>query len=112
MQFKLSAITLALATLAVATPTRRNDTPASDCDTGDLQCCDTTGTATTPSIATLLTLLGVVVPDITALIGATCSPISAVGLGGNSCTAQPVCCTNNSFNGVVALGCTPVNLNL
>ncbi|KAF8875137.1 hypothetical protein BD779DRAFT_1678405 [Infundibulicybe gibba] len=42
----------------------------------------------------------------------TCSPISAIGLGGNSCSAQPVCCSNNSFNGIVALGCTPVNLNL
>ncbi|KAF8985755.1 fungal hydrophobin-domain-containing protein [Cyathus striatus] len=112
MQFKLSVITLTLATLAVTTLTCQNNTPASDCDTGDLQCCDTTGTTTTPSIATLLTLLGIVVPDITALIGATCSPISAVGLGGNSCTVQPVCCTNNSFNSVVALGCTPINLNL
>ncbi|KAF8990927.1 fungal hydrophobin-domain-containing protein, partial [Cyathus striatus] len=109
---KLSTIALALATLAVATPTRRNDTPASDCDTGDLQCCDTTGTATTPSIAALLTQLSIVVPDITALIGATCSPISGVGVGGNSCTAQPVCCSNDSFNGVIVLGCTPVNINL
>ncbi|KAF8985270.1 fungal hydrophobin-domain-containing protein [Cyathus striatus] len=112
MQFKLSAVTLALATLAAATPTRRNDTPASQCTTGNLQCCQTTGTSTSQAIAPLLSLLGVVVQDVTALIGATCSPISVIGVGGNSCTAQPVCCTDNSFNGVIALGCSPVNLNL
>ncbi|KAF8985272.1 fungal hydrophobin-domain-containing protein [Cyathus striatus] len=113
MQFKLSVATLALATLAVATPARRN-IPASQCSgsTGALQCCDSTGKATDPSIANILGPLGIVVQDVTALVGVTCSPISVVGVGGNSCTAQPVCCTNNSFNGVVALGCTPVNINL
>jgi hypothetical protein len=31
------------------------------------------------------------------LVGITCSPITAIGLGGNSCTQQAVCCTNNNF---------------
>ncbi|KAF8204671.1 hydrophobin-251 [Pholiota molesta] len=67
MQFTLSALTtLAIVTLAVATPTRRNDTPADQ----------------------------------------------RVRHRGTSCSAQPVCCTNDSFNGVVALGCTPININL
>ncbi|EEB89522.1 hypothetical protein MPER_12369, partial [Moniliophthora perniciosa FA553] len=35
--------------------------------------------------------------------GVTCSPISALGLSGNSCNAQTVCCENNSFHGRVAL---------
>ncbi|KAF8986972.1 fungal hydrophobin-domain-containing protein [Cyathus striatus] len=110
MQFKSAAFTtLVFATFAAAT-----GIPASQCTgtTGSLQCCDSTGTASDASISKLLGLLGVVVQDITALVGVTCSPISVVGVSGNSCTAQLVCCTNNSFNGVVALGCSPVNLGL
>ncbi|KAF8976138.1 hypothetical protein BDQ17DRAFT_1395174 [Cyathus striatus] len=101
MQIKSAVFTtLALATFAAATGT---PIPASQCTTGNLQCCNSTGTAKNSAISTLLGLLGIVISDITALVGVTCSP---------SLTTQPVCCTNNSFNGVVALGCTPVNLNL
>ncbi|KAF9552093.1 fungal hydrophobin, partial [Agrocybe pediades] len=95
------------ATLAAAT-----GTPASQCTTGQLQCCNSTGAASDSAISALLGLLGVVVQDVTALVGVNCSPISVIGIGGNSCTAQPVCCTNNSFHGLVALGCSPVDLSL
>ncbi|KAJ3490886.1 hypothetical protein NLJ89_g11395 [Agrocybe chaxingu] len=108
MQFKILASTLALAaTLAAATPIA-----PSQCNTGPIQCCNTTGTTKDTPIAALLGLLGVVVQGVDVLIGVTCTPISVIGIGGNSCTAQPVCCTNNSFNGIVAIGCTPVNINL
>ncbi|KAF9005095.1 fungal hydrophobin-domain-containing protein [Cyathus striatus] len=84
------------------------------CSTGAIQCCNETQSSTNLSnpVTALLGLLGVVVGDITALVGLNCSPISVIGVGGNSCTAQPVCCTNNSFNGLIALGCTPININL
>ncbi|KAE8333348.1 hypothetical protein BDV39DRAFT_49767 [Aspergillus sergii] len=52
-------------------------------------------------------MLGVVVPDMAAPVGLTCSPI----FQGGSCAANPVCCENNNFNGVIATGCTPVNLS-
>ncbi|KAH9475718.1 Fruiting body protein SC3 [Psilocybe cubensis] len=108
MQFKTLAATVALgATLAAAT-----GSPASQCNTGGLQCCNSTGTANSDAISKILGLLGIVVQDVTALVGVNCSPISVIGIGGNSCTAQPVCCTNNSFGGLVALGCSPVDLNL
>ncbi|KAF4621441.1 hypothetical protein D9613_000153 [Agrocybe pediades] len=112
MQFKL-ATALAFVTLAAATvtPVRRNE-PASQCNTGDLQCCNSVQSASSPSVAGILGLLGIVVGSVTGLVGANCSPITAIGIGGNSCSAQPVCCSNNTFNGVVALGCTPVNINL
>jgi hypothetical protein len=86
MQFKLSALaTLALATLATATPTRRNDSgPSNQCNTGTLQCCASTSTASDPSTAALLGLLGVVVQDVTTLVGVTCSPITGVGVSGTS----------------------------
>ncbi|KAJ3516277.1 hypothetical protein NLJ89_g1223 [Agrocybe chaxingu] len=109
MQFKVSALaTIALATLAVATPVKRQG----QCNTGPIQCCQSVQTAGSSPLAGLLGLLGVVVGPIDALVGLTCNPISVIGIGGNSCTAQPVCCTNNSFNGLIALGCTPINLNL
>ncbi|KDR84005.1 hypothetical protein GALMADRAFT_54476 [Galerina marginata CBS 339.88] len=113
MQFKLSALaTVAIAALAVATPARRNEPPASQCNTGDLQCCDSVQQADSPAASKIIALLGITVQDVTALVGLTCSPISVIGVGGNSCTAQPVCCENNSFKGVIAIGCTPVNINL
>ncbi|KAF9007185.1 hydrophobin-315 [Cyathus striatus] len=105
MQFKLSAVTLALATFAAATPVARDT-----CTTGSLQCCNSVQSASNSAVSKLLGLLGIDVSSVTALVGVTCSPISVVGVGGNSCTAQPACCTNNSFNGVVALGCTPINI--
>ena len=45
----------------------------------------------------LLGLLGIVLGDITGLIGLGCSPITVVGVGsGNACSANAVCCTNNN----------------
>lgn len=44
----------------------------------------------------ILSLLGVVVGDITGAIGLGCSPLSVVGLGQSSCSASPVCCQNNN----------------
>ncbi|KAF5348085.1 hypothetical protein D9758_010062 [Tetrapyrgos nigripes] len=106
MQFKIITIS-ALATLAAAT-----GAPASQCNTGNLQCCNSVQSSNTGLVSGLLGLLGVVLGAVDAQVGVTCSPISVIGVGGNSCTAQPVCCENNSFNGIVALGCSPVNLNL
>ncbi|KDR84004.1 hypothetical protein GALMADRAFT_133382 [Galerina marginata CBS 339.88] len=108
MQFKLSIFaSIALATLAAATPARRNP---SQCDTGSLQCCDSVQQADSAAASKILALLGITVQDVTALVGLTCTPITVIGAGSDSCTAQPVCCTDNSFHGVVALGCSPINL--
>ncbi|KAF8204696.1 hydrophobin-315 [Pholiota molesta] len=91
----------------------KNAGPSNQCNTGTLQCCASTPTASDPSTAALLGLLGVVVvQDVTALVGVTCSPITGVGVSGTSCSEQPVCCTDNSFNGIIALGCTPININI
>ncbi|KAF5327236.1 hypothetical protein D9619_004769 [Psilocybe cf. subviscida] len=112
MQFKLAALTttLAIVTLAAATPTGTD--PSNQCNTGSAQCCNSVQNADSKSIASLLTLLGIVAGSLTGQVGVTCSPITVIGASGTSCSAQPVCCTNNTFNGVVALGCTPININL
>ncbi|TFK37463.1 fungal hydrophobin-domain-containing protein [Crucibulum laeve] len=102
--------------LAVANAVPRGDSPlpASSCTTGPVQCCNSVQSSANFSdpLISLLGLLGLVASSITGLVGVTCSPISVIGVGGNSCNAQAVCCTDNSFHGIVALGCTPVNLNL
>ncbi|KAF5361839.1 hypothetical protein D9756_002079 [Leucocoprinus leucothites] len=86
--------------------------PASQCNTGSLQCCNSAQAADSSAVTVLAGLLGVVLQGVTGLVGLTCDPISVIGVGGNSCTAQPVCCTGNNFSGLLVLGCTPVNLNL
>ncbi|EAU87424.1 CoH1 [Coprinopsis cinerea okayama7 len=113
MQFKFLS-TVALATLAVAAPAPTDPTPIppSQCNTGPIQCCNTVTQASNPVAGLLLGLLGIVLQDLNVLVGLTCSPISIIGLPGNSCNAQPVCCQNNNFNGLIAIGCTPININL
>ena len=82
---QLTAVSaLALATLAAATPARRNSAPSNQCNTGSLQCCTSVQQADSPAAAKELGLLGVVVQDVTALVGLTCSPISIIGVVGNS----------------------------
>ncbi|EIW85893.1 fungal hydrophobin [Coniophora puteana RWD-64-598 SS2] len=86
-------------------------TAASQCNTGDIQCCNSTSSASDPATSLLLGLLGIVVQGVDVLVGIDCSPISVLS-GGSSCTAEPVCCENNNFNGLISLGCSPINLNL
>ncbi|KAE9407598.1 hydrophobin 2 [Gymnopus androsaceus JB14] len=109
MQFKLALVSAALATLAVATPTLRNE-PASSCTTGPVQCCNTTESASSSSATALLGLLGIVLQDLNVLVGLTCSPITVIGASGGSCSAQAVCCEDNSHGGLISIGCVPVTL--
>ncbi|SJL08111.1 related to Fruiting body protein SC1 [Armillaria ostoyae] len=84
------------------------------CATGSAQCCDTTQSPTDLSapVSSLLGLLGVVAGQLTGNVGVSCSPITVVGLGGTQCSNQVVCCDDNNFNGLVSLGCTPLNIGL
>ena len=62
--------------LAAATATL-----AQSCSTGALQCCDTVEKASDPAAASILKSIGVVVQDVDALVGLTCSPITVIGVG-------------------------------
>ncbi|KAG9227826.1 hypothetical protein PTI98_011462 [Pleurotus ostreatus] len=86
--------------------------PASGCNAGDVQCCKSVQKADSAGGAALLGLLGIVLSNLDVFIGGDCSPITAIGVGGTSCSSQAVCCENNSFNGLIALGCVPINLSL
>ncbi|KAK0476336.1 hydrophobin-251 [Armillaria novae-zelandiae] len=112
MLARLSSVALlALPLLASATAVVPRDDGAS-CATGTTQCCDSVQSPSSNVVQTLLGLLGIPIGSVTANVGVTCSPISVIGVGGTSCSNQVVCCENNSFNGVVALGCTPINIGL
>lgn len=82
------------------------------CNSGPVLCCNSLMPATDANLAQLSGLLGVQLPSVPGDIGLSCNPLSVLGLGGNSCSAQPVCCTNNTYGGLISLGCVPVNLNL
>ncbi|KAF9047846.1 hydrophobin, partial [Panaeolus papilionaceus] len=84
-------------------------TTAPSCNTGSLQCCNSVQNVSAQQV--LLSTLGISAGSVSGLVGLSCSAISVAGAGGNSCSAQPVCCTNNSFNGLISLGCSPINLN-
>ncbi|EGO02208.1 hypothetical protein SERLA73DRAFT_27709, partial [Serpula lacrymans var. lacrymans S7.3] len=88
-------------------------TPASQCNTAPVQCCNSVSSTVTPAISTLMGILGISASSVAVPIGLTCDPLSVVGVGsGATCNAEPVCCENNNFNGVISFGCSPVNLNL
>ncbi|KAF8187192.1 hydrophobin-251 [Pholiota molesta] len=107
---KLALFTAAsMAVFVAAAPANIYDS----CNTGPVQCCNHLQSSDTPGFSELLSLVGVSLSGITGQVGVTCTPISVIGGGASSdCTAQPVCCSNNNFNGVVALGCSPINVGL
>lgn len=65
--------------------------------TGDIQCCNSVQMASSENAGLLLGLLGIILGTLDVLVGVTCSPITIIGGGSSSCTAEPVCCENNSF---------------
>ncbi|KIJ65917.1 hypothetical protein HYDPIDRAFT_87334 [Hydnomerulius pinastri MD-312] len=103
----------ALAAVATAAPSALEArTGSSQCNTGSISCCNNTYTSTDTGLTTLLGLLGIVLGPVSGLVGLGCTPITAVGTGsGAQCSQQPVCCTGNTFGGLITVGCSPINLN-
>ena len=117
---RLAAFTMsALPLLAAATPAPgggQSGGGGSRCNTGSIQCCQSTETvslavknsptrlqstyhaqASSVTGAALLGLLGIVVQDVNVLLGIDCSPINVVGVGSSdSCSTSQVCCEDNS----------------
>jgi len=84
---------------------------ASQCNGGSLLCCKSVGLASSSPASELLGLFGIIESSVSGLVGVTCTSITGIGASGTSCSEQQVCCTGNSFNGIIALGCTPININ-
>jgi len=93
-----------IATLAAALPTP-GGAPAGSCSTGPVQCCNQVGAANSAGIAKTLGLLGVVVQDVSAVVGLDCTSVDVLAITGQSCSAQSVCCENTQMNGLVNIGC-------
>ncbi|EJD01673.1 fungal hydrophobin [Fomitiporia mediterranea MF3/22] len=100
------------ATTITVTATATETITGGQCNTGPIQCCNSVQKADSSAVTGILGLLGVVIQDINALVGLTCDPISVIGLGSAGCSATPVCCENNTFNGLIAIGCVPIIINL
>ncbi|EAU81972.1 hypothetical protein CC1G_09158 [Coprinopsis cinerea okayama7 len=115
---RLSAafVAFTLATAVIAAPGGRpSEVEYEQCNGGTVQCCNSYQKADSidHSASKLLNLLNIDVKQVAAGLGLSCTGVNVVGIGGgSSCTQQKVCCNNNSFNGVVALGCTPINASL
>lgn len=89
-----------------------SSTGNNQCNTGPIQCCNTVAACGShQGIDDLISVLGLSVP-IGTQVGASCSPITAVGTGsGAQCSSQTVCCEQNDWNGLINIGCMPVNIN-
>ncbi|KAG1758153.1 hydrophobin-3 precursor [Suillus occidentalis] len=98
------------AALAVANPLSLRD---GQCNTGDIQCCQSSTTTSTYNKAAKSLGLVEIAAGVVGQVGLACSPVSVIGTGsGASCNQQPMCCSNNKMNGLVNIGCTPINLKL
>ncbi|KAF8068959.1 hydrophobin [Lyophyllum atratum] len=102
----------ALYASALVLPRTEDSEEEGQCNTGGNACCNSVQNADSENVSLLAALLGLNLSGVTGQVGVNCSPLSPVGLGGNSCTQQPVCCSGNEFNGLIVIGCTPINVNL
>ncbi|EGN97249.1 hypothetical protein SERLA73DRAFT_17726, partial [Serpula lacrymans var. lacrymans S7.3] len=109
---------LFFALFAAATPSpvfARGSGNSGQCNTGPIQCCNSVENVSfindiTFRLSGFLGSLGILGP-ITGQIGLNCNPITGIGAGlGPQCTSQPVCCTDAHFNGLINVGCSPINI--
>ncbi|PIL32632.1 hypothetical protein GSI_05336 [Ganoderma sinense ZZ0214-1] len=102
-------------TVSVSAAAPSASSSGGECNTGPLQCCDTVVPASSPGMSSILAVLGVGLDVLNglgdALVGTSCSPISALSLGGGvECNQTPVCCNNNTYQGLINIGCVPIKL--
>jgi hypothetical protein len=105
-----------------------------DCDVlySSVQCCNQLQDANSAAVAGILSAIGVSAQNVVGQIGLNCNPVSVIGIGSGAkwlvhflhssfmtflirvvpslSSSQPVCCENNNYNGLVNVGCSPVNL--
>ncbi|KAF8910249.1 hypothetical protein CPB85DRAFT_1435340 [Mucidula mucida] len=105
---------MALVLLAAAVPTA--DTYGGGgggqaCQTGSNQCCNKVDTVQNLGSAGALSgMTGLLQLILSLLPGATNIGLDCLPVLGGSCNQQNVCCENNSFNGLVAIGCNNMGL--
>ncbi|EIW76601.1 hydrophobin [Coniophora puteana RWD-64-598 SS2] len=81
------------------------------CTTGALSCCNNVQHVSDVSDQLGQLGLGDLLNGIDGQVGFQCTPIMGIGAGqGATCISEPVCCDNNSFNGLINLGCSPITV--
>ncbi|RXW11793.1 hypothetical protein EST38_g14061 [Candolleomyces aberdarensis] len=97
---------------AAAAPPGGN--PVAQCTRGVRVCCEDVKVPNAVDVRTnaMLALLGIKVKGLQGLVGSTCRALDLPVLGVNtSCPPeQQLCCKNNLLNGLVSIGCTPINV--
>ncbi|KAF4562644.1 hypothetical protein EYR40_009872 [Pleurotus pulmonarius] len=107
--FAQSIFVAAIAAVAAASPlAARTD---SKCNTGPVQCCNSMKSKDSSEGKLVASLLHLDIGGVTGELGLQCSPVASL-LGGSKCSGQTVCCDNTKFNGLVNVGCTPINIGL
>ncbi|KIJ15947.1 fungal hydrophobin [Paxillus involutus ATCC 200175] len=85
----------------------------SQCTTGQIVCCNSLTSA--DAVPDLFSVTGLLATQAGLLgnVGVRCSTLTVIGEG-KSCIAsqQPLCCTDNNYNGLFSLGCSPINAML
>ncbi|KAI0631629.1 hypothetical protein C8Q77DRAFT_1127958 [Trametes polyzona] len=62
-------------------------------------------------MSSIISSLGLDSESFSGLAGTSCSPIDVLALGGGeSCDQTPICCNNNTYQGLINIGCVPIIL--
>ncbi|KAJ8589504.1 hydrophobin [Rhizopogon salebrosus TDB-379] len=97
--------------LAIATP-QPHARGLNECNTGNIGCCGRTETVEQYNEIAGLLGLTPIVGNVIGDVGIDCTPITVVGLSqGATCAQEPVCCSSEKYNGVINVGCSPLNLH-
>ncbi|KAG6902394.1 hypothetical protein C0995_000599 [Termitomyces sp. Mi166 len=103
--------------------------PESLCPPGKSKCCEALERSDHSLVGNILALLGVTLEAVEGLVyaftirffkelflipssGIQCVPIDINGIGQNECHYEPVCCSGQDIEGLIAMGCSPININL
>ncbi|KAG0696417.1 hypothetical protein DFH29DRAFT_879371 [Suillus ampliporus] len=69
------------------------------CNTGSIQCCQSSTSTSNYNSAAGYLGLAPVVADVVAVVGLVCSPTTVVGTGsGCEANQEPLCCTDNKYS--------------
>ncbi|RXW17023.1 hypothetical protein EST38_g8832 [Candolleomyces aberdarensis] len=108
------AVTTSLSLSATAVP--HGGSHSGQCNGGSTVCCNDVQLpeAIDVRVNALLGLLGIKIGGLKGLVGSGCSAINLPILGsGSECSPhQQLCCQNNFYNGLVTVGCTPIDVSL
>ncbi|KZT62042.1 hypothetical protein CALCODRAFT_490606 [Calocera cornea HHB12733] len=97
-------------TAAAVVPAKRN--PVGDCNVAGQHCCNTTVSHNSTSASVIAGLLGSsLMPGDNLMMGLDCTPLAPLLSAGGQCTATTVCCSGDqTYNGLINVGCSPFEL--